>query len=77
VHWVWDTQADADEFWEAMLFYQDERFRGAKVDRSDGQCWEANNQASCVFQKDREVLWLLAPSQTILNNVLAQHPDFP
>ena len=77
VHWAWDTQADADEFWEAMLFYQDERFRGAKVDRSDGQCWEANNQASCVFQKGQAVLWLLAPNQATLDNILAQHPDFP
>jgi hypothetical protein len=77
VHWAWDSQADADEFWEAMLFYQDERFRGAKVNRSDGQCWEANNQASCVFKKGQEMLWLLAPNQTILNNILAQHPNFP
>ncbi len=76
VQWVWDTQADADEFKEAMLFYQDERFRAAKVNRSNGDCWEANNQASCLFARGQETLWLLAPNQTILNNILARYPNF-
>jgi hypothetical protein len=35
-HWVWDTKKDADAFLEAMLDYQDARFRGAKIDRANG-----------------------------------------
>jgi hypothetical protein len=77
-HWVWDTTRDATEFRAAMLEYQNERFRGAKVtDRSDGGCWEVNNQASCVFATGQATLWLLAPNQTILNSVLAQYAGFP
>jgi hypothetical protein len=76
-HWVWDTTRDATEFRSAMLDYQDERFRGAKVtSRSDGECWEVNNQASCVFATEQATLWLLAPDQTTLNNILAQYPTF-
>jgi hypothetical protein len=76
-HWIWDTSSDASEFYDAMLLYLDERFRGSKVNRSDGDCWEANNQASCIFQTELGNLWLYAPDQTVLNNMLAEFPDFP
>jgi hypothetical protein len=75
--WVWDTTADVKEFHTAMQTYLDQRFRGAKVkDRTDGDCWEANNQATCLFVNKQATLWLLAPDQTILNAVLAQYTDF-
>lgn len=77
IRWIWDTNSDATQFFNAMLEYQDARFRGAKLSRTDGQCWEANNQASCIFRSEREILWLLAPNQTILNNLLASVPGFP
>jgi len=76
-HWIWDTNGDTTQFYNAMLDYMDARFRGAKVGRSDGECWEANNQASCLFRSGREVNWLLAPNQTVLNNVLAGVPGIP
>ena len=75
--WVWDTPADVKEFRAAMQTYLNERFRGSKIeDRTDGDCWEANNQAACLFVKKQATLWLLAPDQTILNAVLAQYSDF-
>jgi hypothetical protein len=74
---VWDTPTDLKEFRTAIQFYLNERFRGAKIkDRTDGDCWEANNQATCLFVKNQATLWLVAPNQTILNAVLAQYPDF-
>lgn len=75
-HWVWDTTKDAKEFNTALLQYHDARFRGLKVDRTDGECWEANNEASCVFSIGKETLWLLAPNQTVLDLALTQFPDF-
>jgi hypothetical protein len=75
--WVWDTPADLKEFRTAIQFYLNERYRGAKIkDRTDGDCWEANNQATCLFVKNQATLWLVAPNQTILNAVLAQYPNF-
>lgn len=75
--WIWDTNSDATQFNNALLDYMDARFRGSAVDRSDGDCWEANNQASCVFRSGREILWLLAPDQATLDKVLAAVPGFP
>jgi hypothetical protein len=74
--WVWDTPRDATEFKQAMLDHLDERFRGAKIDRAAGDCWESNQQTSCFFVKGNRALWLLAPDITTLEAVLAQYPDF-
>jgi hypothetical protein len=74
--WVWDSSGDATEFAQAMSDYQEERFRGARVDRNDGDCWEVNQQASCVFREARETLWIIAPDQTALNRILDLFPRF-
>jgi hypothetical protein len=74
--WSWDTQSDAAQFDQAFGQYQAERYRGARVDRTDGACWEANGQASCLFTRGSESLWVLAPDQRVLNEVLVAYPDF-
>ncbi len=74
--WIWDTPRDATEFKQALLKYLDERYRGAKLDRASGNCWEANHQTSCFFVKDKRTLWLLAPHSATLEAVLAAYPDF-
>jgi hypothetical protein len=76
-HWVWDSNSDATEFSQAMSAYQEQRFRGASVERSDGDCWEVNQQASCVFRAGSETLWILAPDQTALNRILSLFSRFP
>jgi len=75
-HWVWDTPRDGTQFAAALRDYLDARLRGAKVPRSDGDCWEANDQAGCVFTADGETLWLYAPNQTLINDLLALYPQF-
>lgn len=74
--WAWDRPRDADEFAQAMRQHLEARFRGGAVDRTDGECMEANAQASCLFTREGESLWLLAPDQVVLNNVLLEFPDF-
>jgi hypothetical protein len=76
-HWVWETAGDATQFQRAMGPYLDARFRGARLTRDDGVCYETNGQATCLFISGRETLWLLAPDQAILNTLLAEFPNFP
>ena len=68
-HWAWDTQTDAREFNQAMLDYLDKRFRGNKLDREDGVCWESNGQVTCLFTNGSRTLWLIAPSEDVLIEV--------
>jgi hypothetical protein len=75
-HWVWDTQTDADEFKQAMLYYQDKRFRGTKADIGKGDCWEANGQTSCMFWHGAESLWIIAPNHDLVNGILARYSSF-
>ncbi|MCC7361329.1 MAG: hypothetical protein IT317_17720 [Anaerolineales bacterium] len=75
-HWVWDTPRDNTQFADALRDYMDARLRGSKVPRTDGDCWEANNQAGCVFVANGETLWLYAPNQTLINDLLAFFPAF-
>ena len=49
--WVWDTPRDAAEFKSAMLKHLGERFRGAKIDRAAGDCWESNQQTSLLLRQ--------------------------
>jgi hypothetical protein len=74
--WVWDTPRDATEFEAAMLKHLDERFRGSKIDRAAGDCWESNQQTSCFFLNGDKTLWLLASDLTTLEAVLAEYPEF-
>ena len=75
-HWAWDTARDGTEFAAALRDYMDARLRGSKVSRTDGDCWEANDQAGCVFTAGGETLWLYAPNQTLINDMLALYPNF-
>jgi hypothetical protein len=74
--WAWDTPRDATEFKAAMLKHLGERFRGLRIDREAGECWEVNQQTSCFFLNGDKTLWLLAPDVTTLEAVLAQFPEF-
>lgn len=76
-HWVWDAPRDNTQFADALRAHMDARLRGVKVPRTDGDCWEANDQAGCVFvSADNETLWLYAPNQTLINDMLALFPKF-
>jgi hypothetical protein len=75
--WVWDTQADSTEFFQAMLSYMDERFRGAQVDGASGACWEVNEQYSCVYQDGIETLWLITPGSDTMQRMVDLYPNFP
>jgi hypothetical protein len=75
--WAWDTPRDANEFNAALIEHLTERFRGLTIDRAAGECWEANQQTTCLFAQNDRALWLLAPDVGLLETVLAQYPDYP
>jgi hypothetical protein len=74
--WSWDSRQDADEFMPAMEEYLDARFRGNKLDRSQGECWQANTQTTCLYQAGSATLWLLAPDADTIDQMLVGFPAF-
>ncbi len=75
--WAWDSDSDQIQFYQAMSEYLDQRFRGARADRSGGTCWEVNDQISCLFRNGRRTLWLLTPDQETLSLILDAYPQYP
>jgi hypothetical protein len=76
VQWIWDTPQDASEFQQAMSAYLDLRFRGAKSQSSDQDCWSANRQTTCLYASENGTLWVLAPEFEQIDQVRQAYPDF-
>ena len=75
-HWAWDTQTDAKEFNQAMLNYLDKRFRGNKLERDVGDCWESGEQVACLFGLGSETLWVIGPDEGVLDQVMTLYTSF-
>jgi hypothetical protein len=76
-NWIWDSLSDAQEFKNAMAFHLDELFRGGKIDSNNGECWSMNRQTTCLYTKDNQSLWIVAPDDVKLNAILSQYSTFP
>jgi hypothetical protein len=79
VAWTWDTTADAREFKQALAAHLDRRFDGAarSVPQANGDCWQTDQQAACLYTRDKNTLWLLAPDQPLIEAITAAYAPFP
>ncbi len=77
VAWTWDSVADAREFSLALSAYLDRRFESAKAPVTDGNCWQSAQEAACLYTRDQNTLWLLAPRQSQVDALKAAHQAFP
>lgn len=78
-YWIWDTQEDSDEFYNLMLAYVSARFGTNEVDGpgENGRCWYLSEQMSCVYQNEKQVLWLLSDNLEALEDGHARFTKFP
>lgn len=74
--WVWDTPLDEDEFRLALETYMEARFRGESIEAERGKCWSVNNQISCILSDGLESLWLMSPSDGLIDALLDAFPGF-
>ena len=75
--WAWDSDVDQTQFYQAMIGYLDQRFRGARSDLAGGDCWAVNEQISCLFKDGRRTLWLTTPDDATLTLVLSAYSGYP
>lgn len=74
--WKWDTSSDAAEFSRALRTAQQGRFRGGDIDLGRGDCWQANEEVSCVLTTGTETLWLLSPRVELMTELFTIAPTF-
>ena len=77
VAWTWDSVADAREFKLALSAHLDLRFNGAKTSSADGDCWQSDREAACLYARDKNALWLLAPQQAQIDALKIAYTSFP
>jgi hypothetical protein len=75
-HWAWDTLPDSAEFYDALQVAFKVRYNSAPAESQNGLCWQANNSTSCIFEKEEQTLWIVAPDQTTVDKIRALYPLF-
>lgn len=66
VHWVGDDEAEGVQFMGALGDQLGRRFAKELSGQLNGRCWEGGDQASCLYRRGAEVLWLLAPDMDLV-----------
>ena len=69
-NWVWESDADADQFYFSLNSYLASRFQFVEYDGpGNGFCWLYEGQITCTYQSGSAVLWLLSDNVEILEQV--------
>ncbi len=76
VHWAWDDEKEAGEFFPVLFEHMNERYRGQRVDNISGECWQGE-QVSCIYLAGSQALWLQAPDTATIDLMHALYPEFP
>ncbi|HSV86007.1 MAG TPA: hypothetical protein VLH85_05495 [Levilinea sp.] len=75
--WLWDTSADATEFWDAFSDYSRARWGDPDSSTSGRMIWEETPYGwVAVVRSGDEVLWLIAPNAEVAAQILDQMPEF-
>lgn len=75
-HYIWDSEADADEWLTAMQQHLEARLAVDATDELGGACWRAQGLAACVLAAGEQTLWLQGPDLDLLGDVLALYTAF-
>ncbi|HSM26294.1 MAG TPA: hypothetical protein VK856_15625 [Anaerolineaceae bacterium] len=72
----WDTQVDADEYWTAFTTYAQNRWGNATTSQTNRLVWEIDQQAVIISRHANQVLWIIAPSISLVEEINSQFPLF-
>ncbi|MEJ2758842.1 MAG: hypothetical protein P8046_10220, partial [Anaerolineales bacterium] len=76
-YWLWETEEDADEFYDLLTSYVNIRMFSSNVDGpGDGVCWFFEQQMSCIYRSGRFILWLHTDEVGLIEEVLPRFTKF-
>ncbi len=73
----WDTQADADEYWQAFTKYAAMRWGSSTQNTSTKKLWELTSETVLISRQTDQVLWIVAPNATLAQDLASQLSVFP
>ena len=76
-HWRMDSSKDQQELWQSLNTHLSARFNNAAIEGAvNGNCWLYNEQYSCLYQSNRDILWLIASNLETLQSANSAFPLF-
>jgi len=74
----WDSKADAREFWLSFQQYARQRWGNPDASNDDQLSWASTPDGAVLLRRnaDGQVLWVIAPDASAVNQLSAQTPGF-
>jgi hypothetical protein len=77
VHWRWDTTTDREEFYTSFAASQAGRFLNGEFDGpGEGDCWMLQGAFSCLYQNNRDILWIYTTDEAALETAKSAFGQF-
>ena len=73
----WDTISDAEEFWQQLSTYGINRWGSSQTGDKNRVVWSNSQEAVLMSLQGSQVLWIVAPSIDILQQLSIAFPVFP
>jgi hypothetical protein len=72
----WDSNAEAKEFWHYLSEYGEKRWGKAQDQSASRLVWEGSHETVLMVTQTNQVLWIIAPSTDILQQLSNVFPAF-
>ena len=72
----WDSQSDAEEYWEAFTNYAAKRWGNDFESTNNSFVWSLTDQSIIIKQQGNQVLWIIAPEEAVAQNLSKQFSLF-
>lgn len=77
MRWLWETDVDTDEAWEALEEYGRRRWSQPHFQQDDLVFWEIMQTGYVtIVRNGQEIVWLIAPDEVISEDILKSLHDF-
>lgn len=73
----WDSQPDADEYWQAFTQYALKRWGSTSQKNSTKMVWELESETVLISRQSDQVLWIIAPNLNLSQELSNQFTLFP
>lgn len=72
----WDTQKDADEYWDAFITYAINRWGSNYQNVNSSFIWELDGQSVLINRQVNQVLWIVTPESSLARDLSEQFSSF-
>jgi hypothetical protein len=72
----WDTQSDADEYWQAFTDYAALRWGKTTQNSTNQMVWELESETIWISRQTNQILWIITPNLDTAQKLAIEFPLF-